>query len=501
MARAMRIARHAADRVAAKLTFHNPWRYQELALRVADLVGRPGDMARFVRALRRADPDGLGVWRLVRNWSPADLVALCRRAIVAPRIGPPRPIGRLLDRALGGQSVGWRGDRAALSALGGHALIAASASAVLTATELARQTERTPWRAAQDDWGRVAHCMQAVLAVRARVAGPAASGSAACVSLAFQAVNLARRAVNRTALICDDDRLRVDGTRLAIDSAHAACAAAMEWAAPPDRAADAVAPARGPAEQRGDGSAVVPDASSSAGYVGREKAHHFAPEPQRSWTAVQAAWDGGPAAEAAPSEPSLADAIGSRARTADVLASRAAALLRTQAFARDYPLLLAQATALLDRVATDARRIGVPLPGLAAAAPGSAPESVCRRATAMAESLAETLETWAALRSLPAPGAPDRARAGQDAAEQSPAWRARLIQAASGTLDAALIVPALRDLRGRADQAAAAAVTIAGLPWHPPQAQRLLWHLIRSADTPGEERTLAFQLWWRLYGM
>src|SRR6266487_4125591 len=85
-ARVSRWGRRVTARILAKFAYHDSRLYRSLVYRAANLAGQAEVSAALLSAIRKLDPQGLGVWYLSRIAQAPKLTDLCRRAIALPRI-------------------------------------------------------------------------------------------------------------------------------------------------------------------------------------------------------------------------------------------------------------------------------------------------------------------------------------------------------------------------------------------------------------------------------
>jgi hypothetical protein len=179
------------------------------------------------------------------------------------------------------------------------------------------------------------------------------------------------------------------------------------------------------------------------------------------------------------------------ARTVDALASRVSASLRSQS----PPLTTANfIVEQSGRILTDATKALRPwhieLPCAAGLPTSSDLGGLCARANDLAESSSEVLEAWAILHEL------SIARDGASA--RLPGWADRLVQSIAGAWTGHEVAQWLGAVSGRCEQAVAAAVGLTVLRCGSLQLRRELWRLMRAPRCTALERSLAFQLFWRL---
>ncbi|MBI3464817.1 MAG: hypothetical protein HY000_17450 [Planctomycetes bacterium] len=222
--------RRLADRVGAKFSYHDSRRYRELIRRAAAHIGPGVEIDSLVRDIRKLDPSGLGVWYLARSPRGSDLVELCRRTLLTPHAGPPRPVTRWLEQGLAGMHLWWSRDPCWCDALSSQTLIAAAVSALLAARELTGNPSKSHWSAAQSSLLAAAKAVQTVDRVYPKAFDRRIPAASEAAGLTYQALNLLRRIVNQTALAAVDEQLGSEAARLAIRAAHTACYTASELA-------------------------------------------------------------------------------------------------------------------------------------------------------------------------------------------------------------------------------------------------------------------------------
>jgi hypothetical protein len=440
-ARIVRACLRVVDRVRAKLAFHNSNRYRELVKNACGFA-RDADLSpQFVQLIRKVDPHGLGIWYLARCVGTNSLVELCRRAFATPGTGPPRTVARSLERALAGDRVCWFGESGGFDALGAETLVVSALAATLAATELA-------WFDGKPPWGEVLNCLtvtanatQSAVRAQRRVRGQVNRTADEACRLAYQAVNVVRRALNHTDLLAVDEQMAREAARLALDAGSSACSAAVQSMTDPC------------------------DPSTS------------------------------PDAAAARSR------LAALARSVDALISRVATSVRNEsAPAATSDFVLGQAARVLDDAPKALRRWFIHLPMPPTIAVGATASELCRLSNSLAEASTETLESWATLHELiSSKSADSNSGAPAGSGTKTPVWAVRLVRAATGKCGDQEVIESIRDLGGPADRRVAAAVCIAALSTCSLKLRRELWKLIRDANTSDQERSLAFQLFWRLH--
>lgn len=428
------------DRVLAKLAFHDPERYRTLLERSCMLAGGTIPSADFVRSIRRLDPHGLGVWYLARCAGTRRLTELCRRAVATPVSGPPRPVARSLERALAGEHVCWFGESGGFDALAAETLVMSSLAAALAATDLAWFEGKPPWDTVLHRLTMTANATQAAVRAHRRVVRVTVRDAEESSRLVYQAVNIVRRALNHTDLLSVDEQLAHEAVRLALAAGNSACSAAIQLTT-------------APTDDR-----VTPDAAAARAR------------------------------------------LAALARSVDALVSRISASVRNESPpAPTLDFVLAQSARVLADAPKTLRHWFVHLPVSHTDTTGSKTGALCQQSNQLADDSAEMLESWATLHELlsikPAPtksAAPIAARAA------TPAWATRLVQSVTGRCSTHEVLDSIRDLTGPPERAVPAAVSIAALSHCSLKLCHDLWTLIRDSDSSDQERSLAFQLFWRL---
>ncbi len=239
------VARHFIHRARAKLAFHDATRYSELVEQVLRLVPASDRPDAPGQLLRQLDRDGLGVWLLARSGPAVSLTDLCRRAIAAPGVGPPRALATLFESSLAGRSVRWFGAPADCELLGTTALMGAAIVAGLVATDLACAQDQPDWHSVQNRLTGTANGLQSAIRSLRRVHPGALGCAERSAALIFQAANITRRALNHTDLMSLDAKLAAEAVHLSLTAGQAASAAALECLTDsPDAESSGADPAR-----------------------------------------------------------------------------------------------------------------------------------------------------------------------------------------------------------------------------------------------------------------
>ncbi len=429
--------RRLFDRVLAKMAFHNRREYRELIQRACDHVGEPKLSADSIRTIRRLDPQGLGIWILAGIQGQPRLADLCRHLIRSPGIGPPRVLARSLERALVGEHVCWFGAPDGFVALTAGSLITSALAASLAAVALLQPDGMQLWNPTLAHLTFIGNSIQATVSAFRRVfIRPFIAGDTAA-RLAVQAVNVIRRAMNRTDLMAVDEQLAHEAARLALTSAHAGCTAALELL---DKPTD--------------------HAVKSAADFSREK-------------------------------------LASIARTVDALASRLQAIHRPETPAATNALI-EHAQKVIAQIPNALRPWTINLQEGSAAELSASTDPLSRRAVELALASSDILETWALLHELMLPAKSTGEITETNCRASKLAWAPRLVSSLACRWRSHEVIDALRQLNDSPDQSVSAASCIAALPHGSWRLHRDLWNLIRSSESSVLEKSLAFQLFWRL---
>lgn len=435
-----RACRRLVDRVLAKLAFHNSDGYSELLERACALAGETNRYGEFLGTVRKLDPHGLGVWYLARCAGTRRLTELCRRAVATPGAGPPRPVARSLERALAGERVCWFGESGGFDALAAETLVMSALGAALAATDLAWFDGKPPWGKVLHNLTITANATQAAVRVHRRVVGDTVRAAEEASRLVYQAVNIVRRALNHTDLLAIDEQLAREAVRLALASGNSACSAAIHLTTDkPD------------------------DAARSEAAVARAR-------------------------------------LAALARSVDALVSRIAASVRNESPpASTLDFVLAQSARVVADAPKALRPWFIHLPVSPASGGGSTAGELCQQANLLAEGSAETLESWATLHELLSIKPADTKSAAPIASRTTtPPWATRLVRTATERWSSQEVIDSIQDLIGPPERAVSAAVCLAALSHSSLKLRQDLWKLIRDANASDQERSLAFQLFWRL---
>jgi hypothetical protein len=313
-------------------------------------------------------------------------------------------------------------------------------AAALAATDLAWFEGKPPWAQVLHSLTITANATQVAVRAYRRVVGQTDRIAEESSRLVYQAVNVVRRALNHTDLLSVDEQLAREAVRLALAAGNSACSAAIQLTTGTQD------------------NLATPDAAAAR---------------------VR---------------------LAALARSVDALVSRIAASVRNESPpAPTLDFVLAQSARVLADAPKTLRPWFIHLPVSPANGGNSTAGELCRQANLLADASVETLDCWATLHELlsiepaePKSSAPTAARAG------TPPWATRLVRSVTGTWSSQEVIDSIRDVTGPSDSAVPAAVCIAAISHSSLKLRHDLWKLIRDGGSSDQERSLAFQLFWRL---